>query len=110
MFRVVIRVDASDVSELLESTPLLKSRLSEKYRCLGTSTSFICIADDNTLVKVIPTLAKGVSAVKEEPLIPSPRPYFLVIIETTSLSRLATVWDTITNTLKNLSLRYTLME
>jgi len=110
VYRTTLRVDAADVSELLESMPLLKTKLSEKYRCLGTSTSFICSAEDAVLVKILPSMSREVDVVRGGTPTPSFRPYFLVVLESMDLGKLVNVWDTVTNLLKNLGLRYVLVE
>ena len=111
MYKVVIRVNASDINELLANIPTLRAKLSEKYKCSGTTTSFICISGNDMLIKIIPTLLKSDKSMGgSESLVPALRPYFVIIIESQILSKLLEAWNLITETLKNLGLRYVLIE
>ncbi len=111
MYRVAIRVDASDISDLLSSIPVLRAKLGEKYECSGTTTSFICISGNDMLIKMVPTLLRGAKGIRsEESLMPSPRPYLLISIESHTPSKLLEAWNLITEVLKNVGLRYVLVE
>ena len=111
MYRAVIRVDAGDISDLLSNIPALRAKLSEKYECSGTTTSFICVSGNDMLIKVIPTLVRSTKGIRsEESLMPSPRPYFLISIESHFPNKLLEAWNLITEVLRNTGLRYVLIE
>jgi len=111
MYRIVIRVDASDISELINNIPTLRGELGRRYECSGTTTSFICVSDNDMLIKVIPTLMKAARGLKsEESLVPSPRPYLIISIEGSALNKLLEAWNLITEVLKSVGLRYVLAE
>ena len=111
MYKVVIRVDASDISDLLSNIPVLRAKLGEKYECSGTTTSFICISGNDMLIKIVPALARSAKGIRsEESLMPTPRPYFLIFVESHIPSKLLEAWNLITEVLKSIGLRYVLIE
>lgn len=111
MYKIVLHVDAGEISELLNSIPALRAELSKRYECSGTATSFVCVGDNEVLIKVIPALLKSASSLKgRESLVPSQSPHLFISIEGTAPGKLMEAWNLITKALKSAGLKYAIIE